>query len=62
MFKAESESFATKRSRLCQIQLKAFDKSVRIAPKTLLLLTDFFHLFIIERRQYCGPNRFQKPR
>ena len=32
---------------------KPSDKTVRIAPKSLLLSTAFFHLSIIERRQCC---------
>ena len=44
-------------ANLWQMQLKAFVRSVRIAPKTLLLSTFFLfnYLSIIKRREYCAP-------
>ena len=36
-------------------------RSVRRAPKALLLYTAFFHLSIIRRRQCCALKPFRKP-
>ena len=48
-------------ANLWQTQLKAFVRSVRIAPKTLLLSTFFLfnYLSIIKRREYCAPIVFR---
>ena len=48
-------------ANLWQMQLKAFVRSVRIAPKTLFLATFFlFNYFsIIKRREYCAPIVFR---
>ena len=48
-------------ANLWQMQLKAFVRSVRIAPKTLLLSTFFLfnYLSIIKRREYCAPIVFR---
>ena len=44
------------------MESKAFDRSVSMAPKTLLLSTIFFYSPIIKRRQCYAPKLFLKPR
>ena len=42
-------------------QSNAFERSVRGAPKGLLVLTAFFHFPIIARKQWWPLNPFQNP-
>ena len=44
------------------MESKAFDRSVSMAQKTLLLSTIFFYSPIIKRRQCYAPKLFLKPR